>query len=54
MHSQQMALIAMSVMGFMDCLGYGTFFMRAFFCSVVAGQKNDFFPPKKPKMFAGR
>ncbi len=47
MHSQHMASIALSVMGFIDYLGYGTFFTHAMFRSVVARQKNDFFPTQK-------
>jgi hypothetical protein len=48
MHSQQMALIMLSVMGFIDYLGYGTFFTHAMFCSVVAGRtKVDFYSCQK-------
>jgi hypothetical protein len=42
-----LALIALSVMGFIDYLGYGTVFMCAMFHSVVLGQKNVFFLAKK-------
>jgi hypothetical protein len=41
-------------MGSIDYLDYRKKITRAMFHSVVAGQKNDFFSPQKPKMFAER
>jgi hypothetical protein len=50
-----MALIALRVIGFVGYLDYGTIFMHAMFLSVFLGGKDCFFfPPEKPKRFAGR
>jgi hypothetical protein len=54
MHFYQMALIALSIMGFIDYLGYRTIFMRAMFCSVVLEQKKGFFSHQKsPRCLLG-
>jgi hypothetical protein len=47
LHSQWMASIAMSVMGFIDYLGYATISTCEMYSSVVVGQKYDFFPARK-------
>jgi hypothetical protein len=44
---QLMALIALSVIGCIDYLAYGTMFTRAMF---QPKNKLMFFPPKNPKM----
>ena len=50
-----MASIALSVIGCIDYLAYGTIFTRVMF---LPKKKVMFFwiffPPEKPKMFAGR
>jgi hypothetical protein len=46
-----MASIVLIVIGRIDCLAYGTIFMRAMFRPKL---KLDFFsPPEKPQMSAG-
>jgi hypothetical protein len=48
MHSQRMASIALSVIGCIDYLAYGTISTRAMF---LRKKKFDvFFPPEKPEM----
>ena len=51
MHSQRMALIALSVIGCIDYLAFGTIFTRALF---RPKKKLIFFsPPEKPEMSPG-
>jgi hypothetical protein len=51
MHSQQMASIALSVIGCIDYLAYGTIFTRVMF---RPKKKLIFiFPPEKPEMSPG-
>jgi len=51
LHSQRMASIALSVIGCIDYLAYGTILTRAMFLP----KKNlmFFFPPEKPEMSPG-
>ncbi len=46
-----MASIVLTVIGYIDCLAYGTVFVHAMFCQKKI--LDVLFPPKKPKISAG-